>query len=91
LHTFSFSKINLIVKLFDVPAGKRVRLLSHKIVLELTDDLSLPVITNVIWEGTVTDRYFYFHGQRRRLIINPSLDFWKGYGVWALNVECEKV
>lgn len=66
-----------------------MRVKSESIKLRLLDDLEFPVIGDIEWEGTVTDRYFVFHGQRRRLVANPSIDFWKGYGVWLLDCHVE--
>lgn len=75
--------------LFEIPAGTRVRVISNTIRLQATMDYEKTVAENVTWEGTVTDTYAVFKGLERRLLINPSIDFWFDSGVWLQNVECE--
>lgn len=75
--------------LFMVGAGKRVAVKTETIKLQMLDDFHLPVAGPVEWQGTVTDKFFEFQGVRRRLVANPSIDFWKGYGIWLKNVEVE--
>lgn len=78
------------MRLFEVPAGRRIRARSNSIRLVLLDDLELPVARDVTWEGSVTDRYFEFKtGLVRRLVVDLSVDFWKGYGIWLRDVEVE--
>lgn len=76
------------MRLFQVPDKTRVRFTS-KLIRWVEHRYQRTVAEDVTWEGTTTDRYFYYKGERRRLIVNHTVDFWDEYGIWQRDTECE--
>lgn len=76
--------------LFDVPAGKRVRITSR--LIRWVERGSVRTIAeNITWEGTTTDRYFFYKGAQRRLLVDHTAGFWQEYGIWQRNARCDIV
>jgi len=76
------------MRLFDVAADKRVRITSKLIRWrECGEDMK--VGENVTWEGTTTDYYEVFRGERRRLITDHTIALWRGTGIFQTDCECE--
>lgn len=76
------------MRLFDVAAGKRVRLTS-KTIKWSERSIEQGVADNVTWEGTTTNRYFHYKGARRRLLVNHTIELWSEYGIWQRDTEVE--
>lgn len=74
--------------LFEVEAGRRVRLTSKTIRWSEHSSV-LAVADNLTWEGTTTDRYFFYKGARRRLLVDHTIEAWDEYGVWQRDTTCE--
>lgn len=74
--------------LFDVPDDTRVRVTS-KLIRWVEHGKELIVAENVTWEGTTTDCFEEFRGEKRRLIIDHTIIPWAGHGTWQLDTECE--
>lgn len=77
------------MRLFQIPTGARVRLTS-KLVRWVEHQSEQKIAENVTWEGTTTDKYFYYRGAERRLIVDHTIDF-PEYGIWQRDTECEVI
>lgn len=77
------------MRLFKVPIHKRVRLTSKIIRWKISDKVEEEIAKNVTWEGTTTDRYKVYDGKLRRLIIKPSVDFFRSKEIWQVDTDCE--
>lgn len=77
------------MRLFLVPPGKRVRLTS-KLIRWVEHQTEKTVEDDITWEGTVTDRYFYYKGAQRRLLVRHTIN-WPEYGIWQKDCECEVI
>lgn len=75
------------MRLFTIPEGQRVRVTS-RLIRWVEHGSESRVAEDVTWEGTTTNRYFYYKGYRRRLIIDHTLN-WPEYGVWQKDIEVE--
>lgn len=75
------------MRLFDVPAQTRVRVVS-KVIRWVERGSEQIVGQELTWEGTTTDSYYYFKGCRRRLLINHTIGV-NEFGIWQADVECE--
>lgn len=73
------------MRLFQIPTGARVRLTS-KLVRWVEHQSEQKIAENVTWEGTTTDKYFYYKGAERRLIVDHTIEFAE-YGVWQRDTE----
>lgn len=76
------------MQLFDVAAGKRVRITS-RLIRWIERGVVSTLAENVTWEGTTTDRYFFYKGARRRLLVDHTAGFWQEYGIWQRDTTCE--
>jgi hypothetical protein len=76
------------MRLFKAPDKTRVRITS-RLIRWVEHGAERPIAEEVTWEGTVTDRYYYYKGARRRLVVNHTVEFWDEYGVWQKDCECE--
>lgn len=77
------------MKLFEVQAGTRVRLSSRRVRLKVTDEIDVVVSNDATFEATVTDSYLEWEDCQRRLLVDLSVNFWRGYGIWQRDCECE--
>lgn len=75
------------MRLFDVPAGKYVRITS-KLIRWVENGIEQTISEGVTWTGVTTDRYFYYKGASRRLLINHSIN-WPEFGIWQIDTEVE--
>ena len=75
------------MRLFDVANGRRVRITS-RLVQWIEGSAEFQVAENLSWEGVTTDRYFFYKGARRRLLVNHTVP-WPEYGIWQRDCECE--
>lgn len=72
--------------LFQIPAGRRVRI-SSRLIRWLQHGIEHTIAEDVTWEGTTTSRYFVYKGELRRLIIDHTVSCWPEYGVWQKETE----
>jgi len=79
------------MRLFEVKAGLRVRIRSRHVRYLVRKGVSVDIAHSATFEGTVTNEFVELDGANRRLLIDLSIDFWKGFGVWQSDCECEVV
>ena len=77
------------MRLFDVPAGRCVRITS-KLIRWVEHSSEQLLGENVEWMGITTDRYMFYKGCMRRMLVNHTVD-WPEYAIWQRNVDCEIV
>ena len=75
------------MRLFQVSDGQRVRLTS-KLIRWVEHHSIRKVGVGVTWEGTTTDKYFFYKGEKRRLLVDHTVN-WPEYGIWQKDTECE--
>lgn len=78
------------MRLFAVPPGARVRITS-RLVRWVEGSAEIDIAQDITWEGTTTDRYYYYKGARRRLIVKHTMMNWPELGIWQRDCECEIV
>lgn len=79
------------MRLFKVGDKVRVRVTS-KLIHWVEHGRDTTVAENLTWEGTTTDRYYYYKGAHRRLIVDHTVDMWNEYGIWQRDTEeCEVI
>ena len=77
------------MRLFKVGDKVRVRITS-KLIHWVEHGRDTTVAENLTWEGTTTDRYYFYKGAHRRLITNHTVDMWGEYGIWQRDTDdCE--
>ncbi len=77
------------MRLFAVPSGTRVRITS-RLIRWAEGSAEISIAENIVWEGTTTDRYYYYKGARRRLIVNHTVN-WPELGIWQKDCDCETI
>lgn len=77
------------MRLFKVKVGERVRVTS-KLIRWVKHQSEQVIGEDVTWEGTTTDRYFYYKGALRRLLVDHTVDFAE-YGIWQKDTNCEVI
>jgi hypothetical protein len=77
-------------KLFDVPNGVRVRIKS-KLIKWIEGRKETIIGSDLYYEAETTNRFEYYKGKRRRLLVNHNLDFWYRYGIWQIDTTCERL
>jgi hypothetical protein len=79
------------MRLFAVPAGRRVRITSRQIYWKEHDEVKV-LAEKITWSGTTTGDYWVsVDGVERRLITDHSLGFHENSGVWQRDIECEVI
>jgi hypothetical protein len=78
------------MRLFEVEGDKRVRVTS-KLIRWVERGEDMLIAQNLTWEGTTTNCYEIFRGEKRRLIVCHSIPLWSGTGTWQTDCECEVV
>jgi hypothetical protein len=73
------------MRLFQIPEGQRVRITS-KLIRWVEYGSEQLVGDETTWEGTTTDRYFFYKGFKRRLIVDHTVE-WDEYGIWQKDTE----
>lgn len=76
------------MQLFNVPAGKRVRIRA-KLVRWVDAGIEHIIGEDLTWEGRTTDKYYNFQGTKRRLIVDHNIKGWKQMGIWQRDIEVE--
>ena len=79
------------MNLFEVTAGTRVRIVARAVRYLVQRDLTIDVARDVTFTGLATDQYMELNGENRRLVVDLDVDFWRGFGVWQCDCECEVV
>lgn len=74
------------MRLFSVPPGRRVRITS-KLIRWIEHQSEQTVAEGITWEGTTTNRYCFYKGAERRLIIRHTIP-WPA-GIWQKDTNCE--
>ena len=77
------------MRLFTVPAGRRVRITS-KLIRWVESVVEHTVAENYTWEGRTTDRYMYYKSHRRRMLVDHTID-WPEYAIWQRDTEVELI
>jgi hypothetical protein len=77
------------MRLFDVSAGQSVRITSK--LIRWVEHASEQLIgEDVTWTGIATDRYVFYKGCVRRMLVNHTIPF-DEYAIWQRDCECEVV
>ncbi len=77
------------MRLSLVPAGSRVRIVS-KLIRWVEHSAEQRLADDVTWEGTVTDKTYFYKGHKRWLIVDHTID-WPEYGVWQKDTEVDVI
>lgn len=76
------------IRLFDVPNGRRVRITSKQI-RYADKGVMKTLLQEVTWTGTTTGHYWMYEGVQRRLVTDHSIECGEMTdGVWQRDVEC---
>lgn len=78
------------MRLFKVESGRRVRVVS-RLIRWVEHGSECKISENTVWEGTTTDRYYYYKQAQRRLLVNHDIEGWTEYGVWQRDTEVELI
>lgn len=78
------------MKLFSVPDGKRVRITS-KLIRFVEHRQEQVVAEDVTFTAITTNKYFFYKGAHRRLLVNHDVTFWAEYGIWQKDTRIEIV
>lgn len=75
------------MKLFTIPSGRRVRIKGTiRWIEHQTERL---IAEEGVFEATTTNRYQFFRGVRRRMLINHNIPRWQRECVWQSDKEVE--
>lgn len=77
------------MRLFEVPSQTRVKITS-KLIRWVEHGSEQVVGEMIVWEGITTGSYFHFKSQRRRLLVNHTIDI-DEFGIWQADCECEVI
>lgn len=77
------------MRLFDVPAGQRVRITS-KLIRWVEYTTEYTIAEDFTWEGVATNNYLFYKGCMRRMMVNHTVD-WPEYAIWQRDTDCDVI